>query len=122
MKIWDVSQPVLGGRKGGRARASTQSQQILRQPRFRCSEAGKPLRAQFNVVSIAYEVCAQSFQTRLTLCDPIDCSPPGSSVSGILQARILEWVAVPSSRGPSQPRDQTLVCLCLLNCRQIPYH
>jgi len=36
-----------------------------------------------------------------TLCDPVDCSPPGSSVRGILQARILEWVAIPSSRGSS---------------------
>ena len=39
-----------------------------------------------------------------TLCDPLDCSPPGSSVHGILQARIMEWVAMPSSRGSSQPR------------------
>ena len=36
-------------------------------------------------------------------CNPMDCSPPGSSVHGILQARILEWVAMPSSRGSSQP-------------------
>ena len=41
----------------------------------------------------------------LTLCDPMDCSPPGSFVHGILQARILEWVASPFSRGSSQPRD-----------------
>ena len=40
-----------------------------------------------------------------TLCDPMDCSPPGSSVRGILQARILEWVAISSSRGSSQPGD-----------------
>ena len=40
-----------------------------------------------------------------TLCDPMDYSPPGSSVHGILQARILEWVAISSSRGSSQPRD-----------------
>ena len=40
-----------------------------------------------------------------TLCKPMDCSPPGSSVHGILQARILEWVAIPFSRGSSQPRD-----------------
>ena len=44
-----------------------------------------------------------------TLSDPMDCSPPGSSVHGILQARILEWVAVPSSRGSSQPRNRTWV-------------
>ena len=43
----------------------------------------------------------------LTLCNPMDCSPPGSSVHGIFQARILEWVAIFSSRGSSQPRDQT---------------
>ena len=48
-------------------------------------------------------------QSSPTLCDPIDCSPPGSSVHGILEARILEWVAVPSSRGSSQPWDQTRV-------------
>ena len=41
----------------------------------------------------------------LTLCDPTDCGPPGSSVHGILQARILEWVAISSSRGFSQPRN-----------------
>ena len=41
--------------------------------------------------------------------DPMDCSPPGSSVHGILQARILEWVALSPSRGSSQPRDQTRV-------------
>ena len=39
-------------------------------------------------------------------CDPMDCSLPGSSVHGILQSRILEWVAIPFSRGSSQPRDQ----------------
>ena len=44
-----------------------------------------------------------------TLCDLMDYSPPGSSVHGILQARILEWVAFPFSRGYSQPRDQTRV-------------
>ena len=45
----------------------------------------------------------------LTLCDPMDCSLPGSSVHGILQAKILEWGAVPFSRGSSQPRNQTRV-------------
>ena len=43
------------------------------------------------------------------LCNPTDCSPPGSSVHGILQARILEWVAIALSRESSQPRDQTQV-------------
>jgi len=49
-----------------------------------------------------------------TLCDLMDCSPPGSSVHGILQARVLEWVAMPSSRGSSRPRDRTHVS-CLLH-------
>ena len=48
-------------------------------------------------------------QLCLTLCDPMDCSPPGSSVQGVLQARILEWVAISFSRGSSRPRDQTPV-------------
>ena len=43
----------------------------------------------------------KSLQSRLSLCDPMDCSPPGSSVHGILQARILEWVAISSSRASS---------------------
>ena len=45
----------------------------------------------------------------MSLCNPMDCSPPGSSIHGILQARILEWVALPSSRESSRPRDQTQV-------------
>ncbi|KAB0347695.1 hypothetical protein FD754_012552 [Muntiacus muntjak] len=49
----------------------------------------------------------------------MDCSPPGSSVHGILQARILEWVAIPLSRGPSRPRDQTHIS-CI--GRQVLYH
>ena len=48
------------------------------------------------------------------LCNPMDCSLPGSSVHGILQARILEWVAMPSSRGSSLPRVQTRLCLVSL--------
>ena len=44
-----------------------------------------------------------------TLYDPMDCSLPASLVHGILQARILEWVAMPTSRGSSQPRDQTQI-------------
>ena len=55
------------------------------------------------------DVCvhAKSLQSCLTLCDPTEYSPPGSSVHEILQARIVEWVAMPSSRASSRPRDQT---------------
>ena len=55
-----------------------------------------------------------------TLCDPKDCGPPGFSVDGILQARILEWVAIPFSMGSSQPRD--LLNPGLPHCRKILYH
>ena len=48
---------------------------------------------------------AQLFHLCLTFCDPVDCSLPVSSVRGILQAKILEWVAMPSSRRSSRPRD-----------------
>ena len=54
-------------------------------------------------------VCAKVVQSCPALCDPMECSPPGSSVHGILLARILEWVTLLSSRGTSWPRDWTLV-------------
>ena len=54
-------------------------------------------------------LCAKLFQSCPTLYDPMDCSLPGSSVHGTLQARILEWVAIPLSRGSSRPRDRTWV-------------
>ena len=58
-------------------------------------------------------MCAWSVTTEscLTLCDPMDCSSPGSSIHGILQARILEWIAISFSRGSSQPRDQNFTFL-----------
>ena len=58
---------------------------------------------------------AKSLQLCLTLCDPMDFSPPGSCVHGIIQAGILEWAALPSFRGSSQPRDVTHISLCLLH-------
>ena len=54
-------------------------------------------------------LCMLVAQSCPTLCNLMDCSPPGSSVHGILQARILEWIAILSSRGFSWPRDWTLV-------------
>ena len=58
--------------------------------------------------------CCLAPQSRLALCDLVDCSLPGSPVSGILQARILEWVAMPSSRGSSRARNGTYVsCIAL---------
>ena len=49
-----------------------------------------------------------------TLCNPMDCSSPGSSVRGILQARILEWVAIPFTKGSSQSRDR--ICVSHVSC------
>ena len=54
-------------------------------------------------------ICGSDTQSCPTLCDLMDYSPPGSSVREILQARMLEWVAIPFSRGSSHPRDQTCV-------------
>ena len=69
-------------------------------------------------------VCAAAVlaQSCLTLLRPHEFSPPGSSVHGILQARILAWVAISSSRGSSRPRDRT--CVCCVSCigRQVLYH
>ena len=65
---------------------------------------------------------AKSVQLCLTLCNPLDCSPPGSSIHGILQTRILEWGAMPSSRGSSQPRDWTLVSYVSCIGRWVLYH
>ena len=64
-------------------------------------------------------VCAQS---RPPFCDPTDCSPPGSSVHGILQTRTLEWAAVSSSRGSSRLRDGTQVSCLSCAGRLILYH
>ena len=62
-----------------------------------------------HVIGISFTEEEKVAQSCLTLCDPMDCNLPGSSVLGILQARILEWVAIFFSRGSSQPRDQTHV-------------
>ena len=56
---------------------------------------------------LPYESESEVARSCPTLCDPMDCSPPGSSVYGILQARTLEWVAISFSRGSSQLRDGT---------------
>ena len=60
-------------------------------------------------VCMWYEKCKVTSLSRVRLCDPMDCSPPGSSVHGILQARVLEWGAISFSRGSSWPRDRTWV-------------
>ena len=71
-------------------------------------------------VTLASDLCMYVCLV-LTLCDPMDCSLPGSSVHGIFQARILEWVAIFSSRGSSQPKDQTRPSCSSCTGRQILY-
>ena len=60
---------------------------------------------------LSFQDCKWTVHTQscLTLCDPMDCSPPGSSVHEISQTRILEWVPISFSRGSSWPRDQTRI-------------
>ena len=60
------------------------------------------------IISVPH-VCAKSLQSSLMLCDLMDCRPAASSVHGILQARIPEWVAMPSSRGSSRCSDRMCV-------------
>ena len=67
-------------------------------------------------------VCAKLLQSWPALCDHMDCSPPGSSVRGVLQARILEWVAMPSFRGSSRSRDRTQVSRISCTGSWVLYH
>ena len=60
-------------------------------------------------IKVLSEWVSEVAQSCPTLCNPVDCSLSGSSVCGVLQARILEWVAISFSRGSSQPRDQTQI-------------
>ena len=66
--------------------------------------------------------CAKSLQSCLTLCHPMDCSLPGSSVHGILQTKIPEWVATSSSRSSSQPRNRTHFFYVSCIGRRVLYH
>ena len=74
---------------------------------FTAEPSGKPIYKIYGIMQNGKLcVCAKLLQSCLTLCNPMDCSPPGSSVHGILQARILEWVAMPFSRESSQSQTE----------------
>ena len=73
------------------------------------------------LTSVAW-VCAKLLQLCPILCDPTDCSPPGFSVHGILQAIILEWVIISFSRGSSRPRNQTHISHVSCVGRWVLYH
>ena len=79
---------------------------LMRVPKHEGSNAGNSIILLLCLIVVVVVLVAQSC---LTLCDPTDSNPPGSSVYGILQARILEWIATPFSRGSSQPREWTWV-------------
>ena len=66
-------------------------------------------------------LCVLVAQSCPILCDPMDCSPPGFSIRGIFQARTLEWVALPSSRGSSRPRDRNRISYISCTGRRILY-
>ena len=87
-----------------------QNTKLCWKPRFLREVVFQAIDLSLAQIKLLFQLCVRSVpQLCLTLWDPMDCSPPGSSVHGILQARTLEWVAMPFSRGSSQPRDQTHV-------------
>ena len=69
-----------------------------------CDKAWKTIQERLAVGVVVVVVLSLS---RIQLLQPVDCSPPGSSVHGILQARIVDWVAISFSRGSTPPSDQT---------------
>ena len=111
-KLKDVPSPAPGAVTSFCILLSTDKQKLVKPaPPFQklclCPHPPKTF------ASLVHFVCLESesevTQSCPTLCNPVDCSPPGSSVHGILQARILEWVAISFSRGSSRPRDWTQV-------------
>ena len=80
---------------------------IRREPNLEALEGTPPFLQEKHV----HCMHAKLLQSCPTLCNPMDCNPPDSSVHGIFQARILEWVAMLSSRGSSQGSNPHLLCL-----------
>ena len=80
-----------------------------------------PVRGPYSCLSVCVHACSVA-QSCLTLCNPMDCSPSGSSVHGIFQARIMQWVAISYSRRSSQPRDRTHISCISWTGRQILHH
>ena len=109
------------GRKQKQNKTTVLAKKVRLDVFFFMTSYRKPLTDFFGQPSIGLHVCSVA-QSCLTLCDPTDSSLPASSVHRILQARILEWVAVPFSRGSSWPSNRTQI-LCI-NCtgRLILYH
>ena len=85
-------------------------------------EHGTPLPLFSLLLFLSLYVCAKLLQSCLTLCYLMGCSPPGNSVHGILQEKLLEWVAISYSRGSSQPRNQIHVSYVSCIGRQVLYY
>ena len=85
------------------------SERTLYFPDSSCMFSYQPRVGQYDWRTLSSHACMWSYFSHSDSFDPMGCILPGSSVPGILQARILEWVAMPSSRGSSWPRDWTLV-------------
>ena len=89
---------------------------------YHLSPQGSPQRSSEGLkitTCMCFSFASSAAQSCLTLCDARDGSPPGSSVHGLSQARMLEWVVLPFSRGSAQPRDRT--CVSCIG-RWILYH
>ena len=93
-----------GGRPGGLGRQGLRAGGTSVQFKANMAARKQTFQALFKLC-----VHAQMLQSCPALCDPMDCRLPGSSIPGILQVRLLEWVAISPSRGSSPPRDQTRV-------------
>ena len=76
----------------------------------------------WRILQLCMNLCAKSFQLYPTLCDSVNCSLSGSSVHGISQERMLEWVVISFSRASSQPRDRTCVSYVSGIGRWVLYH
>ena len=85
------------------------NQDVLMPADTAAAAAAKLLQSCPTLVVSKVESESEVAQSCPTLCDPMDCSLPGSSVHGIFQARVLEWIAISFSRGSSQPKDRTQV-------------
>ena len=111
--IWALGKP-------GVAAKSLQSYPTLRPHRWQPTRLPRPWDSLGKSTGVGWHFLLQCMKMKSesefaqscpTLSDPMDCSPPGSSIHGVFQARVLEWGAIAFSRGSSLPRDQIQICI-----------
>ena len=117
-----VASTMYDRREAPNWEASHTGPQVVTPDCFLSSENSIMCLSRQKYLGIILMCCAKSLQICPTLWNPMDCSPPGSPVRGIFQARILEWVATPSSKGSSWPRDQTRISYVSYIDRQVLYY